>query len=120
MKSAFERYQNDPAFHHLVDVMRAHIMEGMFTPTELREAAILAATIVNSLRPTKLFIGKEAAASLCTAVEQASLAMSVPLTNAEAAAIAFYMRSGELDAEQEGVLLHALDRIKPNAERRGV
>lgn len=37
-----ERYENDSAFHRLVDTMLAVILEGNFTPTEIREAAMLA------------------------------------------------------------------------------
>ena len=40
--SVAERYLNDPAFHQLVDMMLATIRQGQFTPTEIREAAMLA------------------------------------------------------------------------------
>jgi hypothetical protein len=36
------RYQNDPSFSRLVDMMRACIENAQFTPTEIREAAMLA------------------------------------------------------------------------------
>jgi hypothetical protein len=39
-----ERYQNDPEFHSLVDLLYKFVANGHFTPTELREAVILAAT----------------------------------------------------------------------------
>jgi hypothetical protein len=32
----------DPSFHALVQIMVAHIEAGKFTPTEMREAALLA------------------------------------------------------------------------------
>ena len=37
-----ERYQNDNRFKALVDMMTAHIDECNYTPSEMREAAILA------------------------------------------------------------------------------
>lgn len=37
-----ERYHNDPVFHQLVDMIRAVIEDGTTTPTEIREAAMLA------------------------------------------------------------------------------
>ena len=42
MMSANERYSNDPQFRALVDNLHNHIREAKFTPTEIREAAILA------------------------------------------------------------------------------
>jgi hypothetical protein len=39
-----ERYQNDPAFRALVEVLYNQIANAQFTPSELREAVILAAT----------------------------------------------------------------------------
>jgi hypothetical protein len=37
-----ERYERDPAFRNLVEFIRATIERGEFTPTEIREAAMLA------------------------------------------------------------------------------
>ena len=37
-----ERYHNDPNFNRLVDMMRSAIESAEFTPTEIREAAMLA------------------------------------------------------------------------------
>jgi hypothetical protein len=53
---AAERYLRDPVFHHLVDTMLAAIQGGVFTPTEIREAAILAATIHERERPFRINI----------------------------------------------------------------
>ncbi len=39
-----ERYMRDPVFHALVDRLYEAIAGAQFTPTELREAVILAAT----------------------------------------------------------------------------
>jgi hypothetical protein len=38
-----ERYNRDPQFHQLVNVLMGCIRRAEFTPTELREAVILAA-----------------------------------------------------------------------------
>lgn len=40
-----DRYLRDPKFHWLVDTMRAAIEGGEYTPTEVREAALLAQVI---------------------------------------------------------------------------
>lgn len=45
MMSVRDRYQNDPKFHALVDMMHAAIDRADFTPTEIREAAMLAQII---------------------------------------------------------------------------
>ena len=37
------RYRNDPTFHALVDLLRAHLENSSYTPMELREACHLAA-----------------------------------------------------------------------------
>jgi hypothetical protein len=42
--TAEERYTRDPEFHALVHQLLNQIEAGRFTPTELREAVILAAT----------------------------------------------------------------------------
>lgn len=39
-----QRYMNDIDFRRLVDLMQSFLGKSQFTPTELREAAILAAT----------------------------------------------------------------------------
>lgn len=40
-----ERYLTDPAFHRLVDVLLSAIQGAVYTPTEIREAAMLAQII---------------------------------------------------------------------------
>jgi hypothetical protein len=42
MKSLKEKYMNDPSYHHLVNRLEDLIHEARFTPSELREACILA------------------------------------------------------------------------------
>jgi restriction endonuclease Mrr len=44
MKTAKEKYENDPAYHRLVQVLYSMIAEYQFTPSELREAVVFAAT----------------------------------------------------------------------------
>ena len=36
------RYQNDPVFHTLVDTFYAYMRDGVFTPTDVREALLVA------------------------------------------------------------------------------
>jgi hypothetical protein len=41
--TARDRYENDPQFRMLVDLIHSWIRECKYTPTEVREAAMLAA-----------------------------------------------------------------------------
>lgn len=43
MMTAEERYRHDPVFHQLVDAVYAAIVEKKYTPSEVRDAAMLAA-----------------------------------------------------------------------------
>lgn len=53
LKTCFERYENDPAYRQLVDLLQAEIEHGSYTPSELRSAVIMAATLVEyrTVRP---------------------------------------------------------------------
>jgi hypothetical protein len=42
MRTIDDRYKNDAEFHQLVDLLEAMIRCGQFTPSETREAAMLA------------------------------------------------------------------------------
>tara|TARA_Y100000815_G_C13265771_1_gene471050 strand:- start:147 stop:380 length:234 start_codon:yes stop_codon:yes gene_type:complete len=42
MKSPREKYMNDPEYHQLVHFLEGQIERARFTPSELREACILA------------------------------------------------------------------------------
>lgn len=42
MKTPREKYMNDPEYHQLVTMFEAFIDRAQFTPSEIREAAILA------------------------------------------------------------------------------
>ena len=43
--SVREKYHRDPAYRTLVDMMVSHILKADYTPSEMREAAILASII---------------------------------------------------------------------------
>jgi len=51
-----ERYQTDPMFKQVVDCIAAWVLEYKITPTEAREAAMLACIKVENTRPTKPFL----------------------------------------------------------------
>lgn len=51
--TAEERYLRDATFHVLVDLLRAAITGNDYTPTEVREAAMLAAVMVEQSRPAR-------------------------------------------------------------------
>jgi hypothetical protein len=42
MKTPREKYMNDPEYHHLVDMLESFVERAQFTPSELREACVLA------------------------------------------------------------------------------
>ena len=42
MKTPKEKYLNDPEYNHLVQILESLIEQARFTPSELREACILA------------------------------------------------------------------------------
>lgn len=44
-----DRYHSDPAFKMLVDMMVHHIFQCQYTPSEMREAAMLASIIYEEL-----------------------------------------------------------------------
>lgn len=52
--SMHDRYSNDPAFRNLVDVLQNELERGQYTPTEIREAAMLAQILYEErhVRPT--------------------------------------------------------------------
>ena len=56
MTGARERYRSDPAFRLLVDVCRRWITEHQFTPSEIREATLLAAYIAEMENPMPVLI----------------------------------------------------------------
>lgn len=42
MKTPKDKYMNDPEYHHLVQTLEYMIEQAKFTPSELREACVLA------------------------------------------------------------------------------
>lgn len=42
MKTPREKYMNDPQYHHLVSTMEGFIESARYTPSEMREAVVLA------------------------------------------------------------------------------
>lgn len=54
-----ERYDNDPTFRQLVNAMYAYIAQGDTTPTEVREAAMLAQIKYEEHRPRPLYFTKQ-------------------------------------------------------------
>jgi hypothetical protein len=46
-----ERYQNDPVFHSIVDLLCMELERGQYTPTEVREAAMLAQIMYEERQP---------------------------------------------------------------------
>ena len=51
MMKMHERYHEDPAFQSLVDLMQVELERGQFTPTEVREAAMLAQILHEDRHP---------------------------------------------------------------------
>ena len=49
------RYLNDPVFHTVVDQMRALLIGARLTPSEVREAAMLACIMEEERRPREPF-----------------------------------------------------------------
>jgi hypothetical protein len=69
MKSLSERYDNDASFHQLVDAMHSMIDKCYFSPSKMREAAVLA-SIHYELQSTRRYYTvpldvNEAIAKLC-------------------------------------------------------
>jgi hypothetical protein len=46
-----QRYLNDPVFHIIVDSMRGLLRSARLTPSEIREAVMLACIIEEEIRP---------------------------------------------------------------------
>lgn len=59
MMSVDERYLRDPEFAHLVDHLFHLIRKAQFTPTEIREAALLAQIKYEELYPRPIIIRKD-------------------------------------------------------------
>lgn len=53
------RYSRDPVFRQLVDTLHHFIREAKYTPTELREAALLACIHYESYRVRLIYLDKD-------------------------------------------------------------
>ena len=53
------RYSHDPAFRQLVDTMHHFIQKAEFTPTEMREAALLACIHYESYQVRRIYLDKD-------------------------------------------------------------
>lgn len=53
MRTPREKYVNDPEYHHLVQTLEGLIEQARFTPSELREACILASINAEGWRNKK-------------------------------------------------------------------
>jgi hypothetical protein len=54
------RYLNDPVFHHVVEFLRALLGQAQLTPSEVREAAMLACIIEEERKPVQPFTTSDA------------------------------------------------------------
>ena len=55
MMTIREKYLSDTQFHALVDIMVAHIEQANFTPTEMRQAAVLASIIYSQRHVRRVY-----------------------------------------------------------------
>ena len=55
MKTPREKYQNDPMYRALVDTFEAHLHRAQFTPSEIREAAMLACINYEMRQPRRYY-----------------------------------------------------------------
>lgn len=53
------RYSHDPAFKQLVDIMHHFIQKAEFTPTEMREAALLACIHYESYQVRRIYLDRD-------------------------------------------------------------
>ncbi len=53
MKTPEEKYMNDPQYARLVDTLESFIRQAQFTPSEVREAAMLACIKYEMKRPAR-------------------------------------------------------------------
>ena len=56
MKTPEEKYRNDASFKVLVDMMVAHINDCKYTPSEMREAAMLSSIIHERLNIRRYYL----------------------------------------------------------------
>lgn len=54
MMTGFERYHRDVQFRNLVNTMRASIVRHDYTPSEMRDAAMVASILVEQDKPLSI------------------------------------------------------------------
>lgn len=59
MLKVYERYTHDPVFRALVDQLTCALLNGNFTPTEVREAAMLAQLKFEEMVPRRTTFTKK-------------------------------------------------------------
>lgn len=59
MMKMHERYHEDPVFRALVDLIGCELERGQYTPTEIREAAMLAQLMHEERHPRPTIFTKE-------------------------------------------------------------
>ena len=60
MKTPNEKYENDPAYRQLVDMLTALVHQGEWSPSEIREACMLACIRHEIYRRIRMGISAEA------------------------------------------------------------
>lgn len=66
MKTPREKYMNDPEYRHLVQMFEALIHRAEFTPSEIREAAMLACINHEMRKPMPIIYNKKVVCALDT------------------------------------------------------
>lgn len=65
-----ERYFHDPQFKAFVDMLTSHILQCNYTPSEIREAALLASIKYYEMRPQGLIVRADQLHELMRKMEQ--------------------------------------------------
>jgi len=61
MRTPRQKYDNDPRYHNMVDTLEKMLHEAYFTPSEVREMAMLACINFEFRKPRRYFIPVERA-----------------------------------------------------------
>jgi len=65
-----ERYFTDPVFKMMVDQMVSHLLQANYTPSEMREAALLASIKYYEMRPQGLVVNADGLHQLMRKLEE--------------------------------------------------
>ena len=69
MKTPNEKYENDPSYRQVVDMLTALIHQAEFTPSEIREACMLACIRLERYRRIRTVVISAEAASAMDVLE---------------------------------------------------